>query len=60
MRLRRHVFRSVAPQPHTEYQPLFGFGPEALDDANVQRDYVFAGNVLIGLLAARLWVTKMG
>ena len=31
--------------PHTpvktflqEYQALFGFGPEALDDANVQRD----------------------
>jgi len=23
-----------------EYQILFGFGPEALDDANVQRDYV--------------------
>ena len=27
-----------------EYQTLFGFGPEALDDANVQRDYVSAGN----------------
>jgi hypothetical protein len=27
-----------------EYQVLFGFGPEALDDANVQRDYVSAGN----------------
>jgi hypothetical protein len=27
-----------------EYQALFGFGPEALDDANVQRDYVSAGN----------------
>ncbi len=25
-----------------EYQTLFGFGPEALDDANVQRDYTFA------------------
>ena len=24
-----------------EYQTLFGFGPEALDDANVQRDYPF-------------------
>ena len=23
---------------------LFGFGPEALDDADVQRDYVSAGN----------------
>ena len=27
-----------------EYQVLFGFGPEALDDANVQHDYVSAGN----------------
>jgi hypothetical protein len=27
-----------------EYQPLFGFGPEALDDANVRRDCVSAGN----------------
>ncbi len=27
-----------------EYQTLFGFGPEALDDANVHRDYVSAGN----------------
>ena len=27
-----------------EYQALFGFGPEALNDANVQRDYVSAGN----------------
>jgi Fungalysin/Thermolysin Propeptide Motif len=27
-----------------EYQTLFGFGPEALDDANVQRDDVSAGN----------------
>ena len=27
-----------------EYQVLFGFGPEALDDANVQRDYVSTGN----------------
>jgi hypothetical protein len=27
-----------------EYQTLFGFGPEALDDANVQRDYVSAVN----------------
>jgi hypothetical protein len=27
-----------------EYQTLFGFGPEALDDAIVQRDYVSAGN----------------
>jgi hypothetical protein len=27
-----------------EDQTLFGFGPEALDDANVQRDYVSAGN----------------
>ena len=34
----------MAPQPDTEYQTLFGFGPEALDDANVQRDYVSAGN----------------
>jgi hypothetical protein len=25
-----------------EYQTLFGFGPESLDDANVQRDYPFA------------------
>ena len=25
-----------------EYQTLFGFGPEALDDANVQRDYPLA------------------
>jgi hypothetical protein len=27
-----------------EYQILFGFGPEATDDADVQRDYVSAGN----------------
>jgi len=27
-----------------EYQTRFGFGPEALDDANVQRDNVSAGN----------------
>jgi hypothetical protein len=27
-----------------EYQALFGFGPEALDDANVQRDDMSAGN----------------
>jgi hypothetical protein len=27
-----------------EYQALFGFGPEALDDADVQRDYVSTGN----------------
>jgi hypothetical protein len=27
-----------------EYQALFGFGAEALDDASVQRDYVSAGN----------------
>jgi hypothetical protein len=27
-----------------EYQNLFGFGPEALSEAEVQRDYVSAGN----------------
>ncbi len=27
-----------------EYQALFGFGPEAITNANVQRDYVSAGN----------------
>ena len=27
-----------------QYQTLFGFGHEVLDDANVQRDYVSAGN----------------
>jgi len=27
-----------------EYQTLFGFGPEALSEAGVQRDYVSAGN----------------
>jgi hypothetical protein len=29
-----------------EYQILFGFSPEALDDASMQRDYISAGGAV--------------